>query len=100
MKLASGDMSNEKSIRLNSKQIMDLVHYANVIPISKGLSQKYVEDNYPGWEWNDIIPVLFAKGVLVKDETPGSIQLGAGIFMDKKIGSVTIYFDSKNIDVD
>jgi len=89
-----------KSIYLNTRQIIDLVHFANVIPIAEGLSQKFVAENYPGWEWNDIVPVLVEKSILIKEENSGYIKIGNGLFMDAKINGLTIHFHTKQVDID
>jgi hypothetical protein len=93
-------MTSDKSIHLSTTDITELVHFAHFIPISKGLSQKYVAENYPGWEWNDILPVLIEKGILIKVKSPGYANIGDGLYISKKTKGVTIHFVSKNVDIE
>lgn len=101
-------MSAEKSIHLSAKQIKKLIHYGHLIPMSRGWTQKYVGENFPGWEWNDIVPVLIEKNILKYANKRGLINIGFGRFiekehnlsLDKKIKGVTIYFQSKHVDIE
>ena len=86
-------MSAEKSIHLSAKQIKELIHYGHVIPMSRGWTQKYVEENFPGWEWNDIVPVLIEKNIFkyVKRRSRldmgfvRSVEIEDRLSLDKKI---------------
>ena len=99
-------MTTDKSIHLSAKQIKELIHYRHLIPMSRGRTQKYVEENFPGWEWNDIVPVLIEKNIL-KYVKKRPIDIGFGRFieredvlsLDKKIKGVTIFFESKHVDI-
>jgi hypothetical protein len=101
-------MSAEKSIHLSAKQIKELIHYRHLIPMSRGWTQKYVEENFPGWEWNDIVPVLIEKNILKYVKKRGHIDIGLGrliekeddLSLDTKIKGVTIYFQSKHVDIE
>lgn len=47
------------------EQLNKLLHYGHIIPISRGLTNKYVDGHYPGWTWNALIRVLSAADVYV-----------------------------------
>lgn len=47
------------------EQLNELPRYGHIIPISKGLSDRYVEEHYRGWTWNALVQVLSAAGVFV-----------------------------------
>ncbi len=53
------------AIVLGLKQLGELSSYAHWIPITRGLHKPYFERNFPGWEWNQIIPVLVKAKILV-----------------------------------
>ena len=44
----------------------ELLHYGHFIPVGKGLTHAYVRQNYPGWEWNELIAMLRLGGVIRK----------------------------------
>ncbi|WCD93279.1 hypothetical protein [Microbacterium sp. nov. GSS16] len=48
-----------------SLEIDRLLHHDFVIPISRGITSKFVEENYQGWTWNELIRVLNAARVRV-----------------------------------
>jgi len=101
-------MTTDKSIHLSAKQIKELIHYGHLIPMSRGITQKYVEENFPGWEWNDIVPVLIKKNILKYVKSRSRLDMGFGrsveledrLSLDKKIKGVTIYFESKHVDIE
>ncbi|SJN21085.1 hypothetical protein FM104_02970 [Microbacterium esteraromaticum] len=51
-------------------EIDRLLHYDFVIPISRGFTTKHVNENYPGWTWNQLVCTLNNAGVRVA--RPGS----------------------------
>lgn len=48
-----------------SAEIDRLLHHDFMIPIGRGITAKFVEENYPGWTWNQLIRVLSAARVRV-----------------------------------
>ncbi|WP_193597594.1 hypothetical protein [Microbacterium sp. YJN-G] len=48
-----------------SLELERLLHHDFVIPISRGITTKFVAENYPGWTWNELIRVLNAAQVRV-----------------------------------
>lgn len=53
-----------------SAEIDRLLNHDFIVPINRGYHAKFVEENYPGWTWNQLIRVLTAAGVRVP--RPGS----------------------------
>lgn len=53
-------MSERSDIYLSSDAVKDLAHYSHLIPLNHGFSQDYVDRNYPGWKWNELLPVLIS----------------------------------------
>ena len=72
-------MDSERSaIYLDAKDAHALAHYGHIIPAAKGLTRRAVTENYPGWEWNEIVPVLRRAGLLVSTGGHGG-QLREGL---------------------
>lgn len=42
----------------------ELLHYGHFIPLRHGLTRAYVEKNYPGWSWNELIELLTSADVV------------------------------------
>ena len=93
-------MSDEISLHLSAEEIAKLAHYGHFIPVGKGFTRRYVEDNFPGWEWNDIIPVLILNGVLSTAEREAYLPVGPSLYIDEKVKGVTIHRNSKIIEVE
>jgi hypothetical protein len=86
----------ELSVTLDVDSLQQLAGYAHWIPALRGISEKYITRNYPGWEWNDIIPVLIEKGVLSTDSGASDQRyLAHGLSISESTQSVNIT-NSKN----
>jgi hypothetical protein len=84
------------SVTLDVDSLQQLAGYAHWIPALRGISEKYITRNFPGWKWNDIIPVLIEKGVLSTDsEAADQRYLAHGISISASTQSVKIT-NSKN----
>lgn len=57
----------KEDLYLDNGAVKRLSHYAHPIPATRGISQAFVAETYPGWNWNDLIPVLLAQGLYDKD---------------------------------
>jgi hypothetical protein len=76
---------------LDIPTIRTLTGYAHWIPGIRGLYKEYFAKNFPGWEWNQIIPVLIQRKVLVVDPTdPGYRQLSHGLYISSEIHGISI----------
>jgi hypothetical protein len=59
--------------------------------MTRGLNKPYLERNFPGWEWNQIIPVLIKKKILViNSKDPRHRALSHGLYIDREISGVRI----------
>jgi hypothetical protein len=90
----------ELSVTLDVDSLQQLAGYAHWIPALRGISEKYIAHNFPGWEWNDIIPVLIEKGILSTDsEAADQRYLAHGISISASTQSVKIAHSSNGIKV-
>jgi len=81
-----------RSLTLDVEALRKIAGYAHWIPITQGLHRDFFERNYPGWEWNDIIPVLLKKGILkVYSKEVDQRKLSQGLSISLEIESVTIF---------
>ena len=67
------------------EQLNQLLHYGHIIPISRGFTDDYVDEHYPGWTWNALVRVLTAADVYVG-------QGGSPPRCDDRV--VRVHFDS------
>jgi hypothetical protein len=78
-------------LRLDVEALTIIAGYAHWIPITQGLHLDFFQENYPGWEWNDIIPVLIKKGVLMMNsKEPNQRQLSQGLSIANDVKSILI----------
>ncbi len=49
-------------------ELNELLRHAHFIAVGKGYTAKFVEENYPGWHWNELIRILKMGGVVRKHE--------------------------------
>ena len=76
---------------LDIEALRKVAGYAHWIPITRGLYKDCFNLNFPGWEWNQIIPVLIQRKVLVIHPTdPGYRQLSQGLYISGQITAVLI----------
>ena len=77
-------------ITLDVKMLRALTGYAHWIPITKGLHEEFFAENFPGWDWNDLVPRLLDKKILKFNErdNPDFIMLSQGLFIASDIQSI------------
>jgi hypothetical protein len=64
---------------------------AHWIPGIRGLYKDFFAKNFPGWEWNQIIPVLIQREVLVMHPKDlGYRQLSQGLCISSEIQEISI----------
>jgi len=81
---------------LDVDSLQQLAAYAHWIPQLRGYAKEFMQQNYRGWEWNDIIPVLIEKGVLSTDSGGSDRRyLAHGLSISASTQSVKIT-NSKN----
>ncbi|MCD9154784.1 hypothetical protein [Aeromicrobium duanguangcaii] len=49
-------------------ELNELLRHAHFIAVGKGYTAKFVEKNYSGWHWNELIRMLRMGGVVRKGE--------------------------------
>ena len=82
---------NTSELRLDVEALTIIAGYAHWIPITQGLHLDFFQENYPGWEWNDIIPVLIKKGVVkINSKEPNQRQLSQGLSIADAVESLLI----------
>ena len=91
---------NSASVELDIDALHTITHYAHWIPALKGISEEYVARNYPGWQWNEIVPFLLREGVITKQPDQSQlIQLRNGISISQRIERVVITRTKKGLKV-
>ena len=79
-------------LRLDFESLEMIAGYAHWIPITQGLYKDYFQRNYPGWEWNQIIPVLIEKGIVkIHSDDPEFQLLSQGLYISREIEAVTLW---------
>ena len=88
------------SVDLDIQALRTITHYAHWVPALRGISEDYIARNYPGWEWNEIVPFLLREGVLTKQLGQSQlIQLRNGISISQRIERVVITRTKKGLKV-
>jgi hypothetical protein len=78
-------------LRLDVEALTIIAGYAHWKPITQGLYLDFFQVNYPGWEWNDIIPVLIKKGVVkMSSKEPNQRLLSQGLSIANDVESILI----------
>lgn len=78
-------------LRLDIEALTMIAGYAHWIPITQGLHLDFFKRNYPGWEWNHIIPVLIKKGIVkIHSKDPDQVKLSQGLSISQDVESVSI----------
>ena len=67
------------------EECKSLLRFGHISPVSRGFTQRFVAENYPGWTWNELVQVFTAAGILT---TRG----GAPLTCDDRV--VTFHFSS------
>jgi hypothetical protein len=88
----SKHFTNGKMLTLDIEGLQMVAGYAHWIPGIRGLYKDYFAKNLPGWEWNQIIPVLIKAKILVKDsKDPAYQSLSHGLYISSEIEGVTLW---------
>lgn len=82
---------NTSELRLDVEELKMIAGYAHWIPITQGLHLDFFQENYPGSEWNDIIPILLKKGVVkINSKEPNQRQLSQGLSIAHDVEGILI----------
>ena len=78
-------------LRLSVEDITDIANYAHWIPITRGYHEDFIAERYPGWDWNDFLPVL-NKAKLIRPHVEGHncILLRQGICIRADVKAVEL----------
>ena len=83
--------TNRMTLTLDIEGLRMIAGYAHWIPMIRGLHREFFETKYPGWEWNDVIPVLFNRRIVVPNSgDPNLMKLCQGLSISREITSVTL----------
>ena len=78
-------------LQLDIQALTIIAGYAHWIPITQGIYKDHFRTNYPGWRWNQIIPVLIEKGIVnMSPNDPDQQPLSQGLSISKEVTSVWI----------
>jgi hypothetical protein len=86
----------ESGAAVRSKIIMDIemlrsvTNYAHWIPGLRGLYREFFAEHFPGWDWNDFVPRLIDKKILLFNEAdnPQFTKLSQGLFVSADVQSI------------
>lgn len=70
----------ELSHYLVSSDVKRIAHYGHPIPIGRGFTRDFVNENYPGWEWGTLMGAIRQTGAYVANNGHG------GFLSDDYIG--------------
>jgi len=94
-------MMKGKSLELSVNNLLRLASYGHWIPMTRGLYKPYLEKNLPGWEWNQIIPVLIKKKILViNSKDPRDRALSHGLYISREIAGVRICIQDERTEIE
>jgi N-formylglutamate deformylase len=54
------------SIYLSGHDVLRIAHHAHWIPIGRGFTRQFMDQDFPGWTFNSIYPRLIGAGVLTR----------------------------------
>lgn len=88
-------MTTQNPLILTVDEIHALTNYAHWIPITQGIADEFIKATYPGWEWNQLIPTLIDKNILIygADRT-GNRQLLQGLTIDCEVKEILYKTDA------
>ena len=93
--------TSSSAVVLDLKQLGEISSYAHWIPITRGLHRPYFERNFPGWEWNRIIPVLLKARILVTCSIdPARRALNQSLYIAREIESVKIILQNEKTEIE
>ena len=87
-------------VTMDVDQLRLVCGYAHWIPITQGLYKEFFAANYSGWEWNDFVPKLWKKGIIVSDVRDSDfIRLSQGLFVAPDVESIDFIPDKRGVRV-
>ena len=91
---------NKSELTLDIEGLRMVAGYAHWIPQLRGLYLDYFEKTFPGWTWNQIIPVLIKAKILVRDtKDPAYGELSQGLYIASDIESFSLWMKNCEIQI-
>ena len=88
----------QSSLTLSMDALRKVAGYAHWIPVLKGFHHIYLAQEYPGWDWNQIIPQLIKEKVVTINSMSSSKRyLANGLSISLEVTSVTIIISDRGI---
>lgn len=81
-----------RPLSLDIATLRALTGYAHWIPVLGGYYKEFFTENFPGWEWNQIIPELHKAKVLTRTpENSNYRELRMGLFISREIKRLSMH---------
>jgi hypothetical protein len=91
---------NRSELTLDIEELRVVVGYAHWIPHLRGIALNYFERNFPGWTWNQIIPVLIKAKILVRNAKDSTFrELSQGFYIASDIKNVSLWMKNGETEV-
>ena len=55
-------------------EVDGLLRYGHIGPVSRGYTDTYADEHFPGWMWNELMAVWRAAGVIVPNKGGGTLS--------------------------
>jgi hypothetical protein len=82
---------SDATLVLDIEALRKITGYAHWLPALRGISQEFINRHYPGWDWNDILPVLVKKGIVKRySSDPDQRKLSHDLSISHEIESLQI----------
>mgnify|MGYP000941297529 CR=1 FL=1 len=80
----------KSKVVMDLKMLSSLTNYCHFIPQLNGQARAFIERNFPGWDWNDLVPRLIDKKILKFNEldNPDFIMLSQGLFISADVQAI------------
>lgn len=90
--------SSPYRVAMTRAQLNRLLHHGHPIPVTRGITKRFIDEHYPSWSWNSLTQVLKEMGV-VRGDTPPHSDPGVGAVHLDGSGSWMIQWEDGHIDV-
>jgi hypothetical protein len=81
---------SRSEIYMDVDTLKKITNYCNWIPLMRGLHLEFIENAFPGWEWNDFAPKLIKRKILhyAQDGEKGLTNLSQGLCISSDIQAI------------
>jgi hypothetical protein len=82
--------TTRSEIQMDIDTLKKITNYCNWIPLMRGLHLEFIENTFPGWEWNDFVPKLIKRKILhyAQEGETGLINLSQGLCISSAIQAI------------